>query len=76
MRNLLNEARDKAAEIIQDHRDTHKLIAEALLKYETLDSVQIKSLYETGKMPANSETEEDVHPLSFDEIKEKMNTTP
>ncbi|WP_155969467.1 ATP-dependent zinc metalloprotease FtsH [Streptococcus ruminantium] len=77
VRNLLNEARDKAAEIIQDHRDTHKLIAEALLKYETLDSVQIKSLYETGKMPANSETEEeDVHPLSFDEIKEKMNTTP
>ncbi len=42
----LNEARN-AAEIIQ----THKLIAEALLKYETFDSNQIKSLYETGKMP-------------------------
>ena len=41
--------RNKAAEIIQGNRETHKLIAEALLKYETLDSVQIKSLYETGK---------------------------
>ncbi len=30
------EARNKAAEIIQSNRETHKLIAEALLKYETL----------------------------------------
>ncbi|MBF0818085.1 ATP-dependent zinc metalloprotease FtsH [Streptococcus acidominimus] len=74
VRNLLNEARDRAAEIIQSNRETHKLIAEALLKYETLDSVQIKSLYETGQMPADSEhhDEDDVHPLSYDEIKEKM----
>ena len=50
VRSLLNEARNKAAEIIQSNRETHKLIAEALLKYETLDSTQIKSLYETGKM--------------------------
>lgn len=74
VRKLLNEARDKAAEIIQAHRDTHKLIAEALLEYETLDSVQIKSLYETGQMPTNSDskTSDDVHPLSYDEVKEKM----
>ena len=70
VRQLLNEARNKAAEIIQTHRDTHKLIAEALLKYETLDSVQIKSIYETGKMPDVSEDEE-VRPLSYDEVKEK-----
>ena len=51
-----------------------KLIAEALLKYETLDSVQIKSLYETGKMPENSEheLEEEAKPLSYDEIKSKL----
>ncbi len=61
---MLNEARNKAADIIQSNRDTHKLIAEALLKYETLDSVQIKSLYETGKMPENIERDdEDVHPF-------------
>ncbi len=64
VRDLLNEARNKAAEIIQSNRETHKLIAEALLKYETLDSVQIKSLYETGKMPENIERDdEDVHPF-------------
>ncbi|MDU2904308.1 MAG: ATP-dependent zinc metalloprotease FtsH, partial [Streptococcus mitis] len=55
VRSLLNEARNKAAEIIQSNRETHKLIAEALLKYETLDSTQIKSLYETGKMPETVE---------------------
>lgn len=74
VRDLLNEARNKAAEIIQSNREKHKLIAEALLKYETLDSVQIKSLYETGKMPEHTENgEDDVHPLSYDEIKNKMN---
>ena len=74
VRDLLNEARNKATDIIQSNRETHKLIAEALLKYETLDSVQIKSLYETGKMPEHTEHgEDDVHPLSYDEIKNKMN---
>ena len=74
VRKLLNEARDKAAEIIQANRETHKLIAEALLKYETLDSTQIKSLYETGQMPEESEKdlEREAHALSYDEIKSKM----
>ena len=70
VRSLLNEARSKAAEIIQSNRETHKLIAEALLKYETLDSTQIKSLYETGKMPET--VEEESHALSYDEVKSKM----
>ena len=74
VRSLLNEARNKAAEIIQANRETHKLIAEALLKYETLDSNQIKSLYETGHMPEESEKdlEREAHTLSYDEIKSKM----
>ena len=70
VRSLLNEARNKAAEIIQSNRETHKLIAEALLQYETLDSTQIKSLYETGKMPET--IEEESHALSYDEVKSKM----
>ena len=70
VRSLLNEARNKAAEIIQSNREPHKLIAEALLKYETLDSTQIKSLYETGKMPET--VEEESHALSYDEVKSKM----
>ena len=74
VRSLLTEARNKAAEIIQNNRETHKLIAEALLKYETLDSVQIKSLYETGKMPEDTdlELEKESKPLSYEEIKSKM----
>ena len=75
VRDLLNEAHDKAVEIIQSNRETHKLIAEALLKYETLDSLQIKSLYETGKMPEKTEQDsEESSPLSYEEIKEKMKT--
>lgn len=74
VRSLLQEAHAKAVEIIETHRDTHKRIAEALLEHETLDSVQIKSLYETGKMPENpSSDEQDSHPLSYEEVKEKMN---
>ncbi|MGT2667471.1 ATP-dependent zinc metalloprotease FtsH [Streptococcus rifensis] len=73
VRDLLNEARNKAAEIIQGHRETHKLIAEALLKYETLDSNQIKSIYETGKMPDETD-EEEAKALSYDEVKQKLET--
>lgn len=73
VRALLNEARDKAADIINNNRETHKLIAEALLKYETLDAAQIKSIYETGKMPEELENDtEEAHALSYDEVKEKM----
>ena len=73
VRTLLNEARDKAADIINNNRETHKLIAEALLKYETLNAAQIKSIYETGKMPEELENDtEEAHALSYDEVKEKM----
>ena len=71
VRNLLNEARNKAAEIIQSSREKHKLIAEALLKYETLDSHQIKSLYETGEMPDEPSVSSS-HALSYDEVKSQM----
>ena len=74
IRSLLVEAHDKAAEIINANRETHALIAEALLKYETLDAGQIKSIYETGKMPEDSlgDSEEDNHALSYDEVKERI----
>ena len=71
VRNLLNEARDKAAEVIQNNRESHKLIAEALLKYETLDANQIRSIYETGQMPEVEDTDEPNHPLSFEEVKKR-----
>ncbi|AEF24463.1 ATP-dependent zinc metalloprotease FtsH [Streptococcus parauberis] len=75
VRELLNQARNKAADIINENRETHKLIAEALLKYETLDAAQIKSIYETGKMPEDKDGDnDDVHALSYEEIKDKMIT--
>ena len=55
VRRILLEGHEQALHIIETHREQHKLIAEALLKYETLDEKQILSLYKTGKMP-----EEDV----------------
>ncbi|WP_412988788.1 ATP-dependent zinc metalloprotease FtsH [Pediococcus siamensis] len=51
VRRLTEEGHQQALEIIASHREQHKLIAEALLKYETLDEKQILSLYKTGKMP-------------------------
>lgn len=77
VRQLLNEARNKAADVINSNRETHKLIAEALLKYETLDAAQIKSIYETGKMPEEDleNSGDDNHALSYDEVKEKMSET-
>lgn len=51
VRRIINEAHQKAYEIIQEHRDKHKLIAEKLLQYETLDAKSIKSLFEKGVMP-------------------------
>ena len=57
VRRILMEAHDKAREIIETHRDKHKLIAEKLLEFETLDAKAIKSLFETGEMPAQAESE-------------------
>ena len=54
---ILNEGYEQAVEIIKNNRSTHKAIAEALLKYETLNEKQILSLFKTGKMPEGDESE-------------------
>lgn len=51
VKKILNEAHEQAVEIVKNNREKHRIIAEALLKYETLDEKQIMSLYTTGKMP-------------------------
>ncbi|MDR1567924.1 MAG: ATP-dependent zinc metalloprotease FtsH [Streptococcaceae bacterium] len=68
VRSILNEAHQKAYDIIQENREKHKLIADKLLEYETLDAAQIKSLFETGQMPENSKTYE-AKAMTFDEAK-------
>ncbi|BDR60931.1 ATP-dependent zinc metalloprotease FtsH [Lactobacillus xylocopicola] len=57
VKKLLDEAHTKAVEIVENNREKHQIIAEALLKYETLDEKQIMSLYQTGKMPEKAEQE-------------------
>ncbi|MFD1317799.1 ATP-dependent zinc metalloprotease FtsH [Loigolactobacillus zhaoyuanensis] len=51
VRRIMNEAHQQVYEIIQAHREQHKLIAEKLLQYETLNEKQILSLFNTGEMP-------------------------
>ncbi|WP_125587952.1 ATP-dependent zinc metalloprotease FtsH [Companilactobacillus jidongensis] len=53
VKRLLDEGHEQAREIIESHREQHKLIAEALLKYETLNEKEILSLFNDGKMPDN-----------------------
>lgn len=74
VRRLTNEAHDTAKKIIEEHRDKHKLIAEALLKYETLDEKQILSLWHTGKMPESSDTSEfpSERAATFEEAKREL----
>lgn len=54
---LCEEGMATARKILEEHREQHRIIAEALLEYETLDEKQILSLYKTGKMPAQAEDE-------------------
>ncbi|ANZ57321.1 cell division protein FtsH [Fructilactobacillus lindneri] len=55
VKRFTNEGHREAREIIESHREQHKAIADALLKYETLDEKEILSLYKTGKMPAKTD---------------------
>ncbi|RVU70709.1 MULTISPECIES: ATP-dependent zinc metalloprotease FtsH [Lactobacillus] len=57
VKKILDEAHAKALEIVKDNREKHQIIAEALLKYETLNEKQILSLFKTGKMPEKNEEE-------------------
>ncbi|MDR0614924.1 MAG: ATP-dependent zinc metalloprotease FtsH [Lactobacillales bacterium] len=73
VRRILTEAHDKAYEIIQNNRKKHQLIAEKLLKFETLDAAQIKTLYETGEMPTDDEnSKESTRALTFEEAKKAL----
>ena len=75
IRAITKEAYDKAVEIIEAHREQHKAIALALLKYETLDAKQIMSLYKTGKMPDDviEHENEPVEAKSFEAVLEDAN---
>ncbi|GEN48860.1 ATP-dependent zinc metalloprotease FtsH [Ligilactobacillus pobuzihii] len=71
---ISNEQMERAKQIIQDHREQHKTIAEALLQYETLDEKQILSLYKTGKMPSDETNEfpSEKEAATFEESKKAL----
>ncbi|QDS36785.1 ATP-dependent zinc metalloprotease FtsH [Brevibacillus brevis] len=60
MQNIINECYTKCTELLTTHRDQLDLIANTLLRVETLDSEQIKQLIETGKMDNDPEVNKDV----------------
>lgn len=74
IKRILNEGHEQALHIIETHREQHKLIAEALLKYETLNEKQILSLYKTGKMPETDveAAEDEQHAATFEESKRAL----
>ena len=51
MQNFINHCYDRAKEILTEHKEQLELIAQTLLKVETLDAKQIKSLFEDGILP-------------------------
>ena len=55
MRKIINDCHKEAKEIISKNKDLLKLIAEALLEYETLTKEQIDYLVANGKMPEEDE---------------------
>ncbi len=58
IRRILNEAHEKAREIVEEHRDLLDRIAEALLDRETLGATEIQALDE-GKLLQALEMEDD-----------------
>ncbi|USS87870.1 ATP-dependent zinc metalloprotease FtsH [Fructilactobacillus hinvesii] len=70
VKRFTDEGHQMAKKIISEHREQHKAIADALLKYETLDEKQILSLYKTGKMPAEDEPTEN-ESETFSEAEQK-----
>ncbi|MFD1393038.1 ATP-dependent zinc metalloprotease FtsH [Lacticaseibacillus jixianensis] len=72
VRRIITEDHQRAHEIIESHREQHKLIAEALLKYETLDEKQIMSLYKDGKMPESASEFPSEKAATFEEAKKAL----
>ena len=72
VKRFIDHAHQEAYRIIQSHRPQHKVIMQALLKYETLNAKQIKSLYETGHMPEKSQTEFPSEHASYQESKQAL----
>jgi len=77
MQYFINECYARAKRILTENREKLELVAQTLLRVETLDAEQIKSLFDHGVMPEDSpEAESDVkvNILSKDEDTEAPET--
>ena len=75
VRRMMKEAHEKALQILEEHKDQLELIAQKLLELETLDERTIKSLFETGEMPATIVEDEypsEADAASFEETKKAL----
>ena len=75
VRRIMKEAHEKALQILEEHKDQLELIAQKLLELETLDERTIKSLFETGEMPATIVEDEypsEADAASFEETKKAL----
>lgn len=48
---MLADSYERAKAILKLHAKEHKALAEALLKYETLDAEDVKAILSGGKIP-------------------------
>ena len=71
MRKIIGECYKKTEKIISDNKDLLDLIANALLKYETLTKEQIEYLVKNGRMPDEEENNDLLKNLTLAELKEK-----
>jgi len=69
MRKIITKCHDDAVKIIKDNKDLLKLIAEALLEYETLTKEQIDYLIEHKKMP-NEDDDQSYEKMSISKLRE------
>ncbi len=59
VRKIIDECYQEATRILKENQDLVKLIADALLEYETITKEQIDCLVETGHMPEEEKKEEE-----------------
>ena len=71
VKKIMDNCHKKAKEILTKNKALVKLIAEALLEYETITKEEIDSLVETGHMPEESKTKKDDHSASRKSIQKK-----
>lgn len=70
---FINDCYTRAKQILLDNRDKLELIAEKLLEVETLDAEEIKSLFDTGKMPKKPVIENDIPSDQHEEVSDDSN---